>query len=190
MTLVEADSAIKDVLGLFSKYQFQYRRPCRWNFEAALDGWHSRPRDQIPKNLTANAFHVLPNDFKDSLFLCPGFLMRLDKSAIGDDAVCSMLCNSDDQWWSRHVVGVSFPFYLWTFHGVDALSIEKSWLELPLIRQGKPTRGIHARQREKKDVGHWRQPKGKGHWRQPKGKGGKGAWSGSSKGSGYGGRWR
>ena len=115
---------------------------------------------------------VLPDDFKVSRLLCPGPLVGPSESAIGDGAVYSMLCNSGDQWWSRHVTGVSFPLYLWWFRDVDALSIEGAWLKLPLIRQGKPARGTNA----------GRQNKG----RRPlaTGKGGNAAWSDSSKGSG------
>ena len=80
-----------------------------------------------------------------------------------------MLCNSGDQWWSRHVTGVSFPLYLWWFRDVDALSIEGTWLKLPFIRQGKPARGTNA----------GRQNKG----RRPlaTAKGGNGVWSDSWK---------
>ena len=80
-------------------------------------------------------FHVLPDDFKDSRILCPGSLVGPHDSASGDGAVYSVFCNSGDQWWSRHVTGVSFLLYLWWFHGVDALSIEGTRLKLHLIRQ-------------------------------------------------------
>ena len=115
---------------------------------------------------------VLPDGFKVSSLLCPGSLVGPDESAIGDGAVYSMLCSCGDQWWSRHVTGVSFPLYLWWFRDVDALSIEGTWLKLPLIRQGKPARGTNA----------GRQNKG----RRPlaTAKGGKAAWSDSSKDSG------
>ena len=36
----DPDSEIKVVLSLISKYQFQYRRPSKRNYEAALDEWH------------------------------------------------------------------------------------------------------------------------------------------------------
>ena len=76
---------------------------------------------------------VLPDGFKVSRRLCPGSLVGPDESAIGDGAVYSMLCSCGDQWWSRHVTGVSFPLYLWWFRDVDALSIEGTWLKLPFI---------------------------------------------------------
>ena len=85
--------------------------------------------------LTVKEFHVLPADFGSSRLLCPGFLVRPDESPIGDGAVYSMLCRSGDKWWTRHITGVSFPLYLWWFHGVDALSIEGTRLKLPRIRQ-------------------------------------------------------
>ena len=99
------------MLSLISKCQFQYRRPSRTNYEAALDEWHYKLEfHQLPRNLTAKEFHVLSDDFKSSSVLCPGFLMGPDESAIGDGAVYSVFCNSGDQWLSRHVTGVSFPF--------------------------------------------------------------------------------
>ena len=91
-----------------------------------MDEWHYKSEfHQLPRNLTAKEFHVLPGDFKVHRLLCPGSLVGPDESAIGDGAVYSMLCNSGDQWLPRHVTGVSFPLYLWWFHGVDALSIER-----------------------------------------------------------------
>ena len=178
--LVDDDSAMKDVLGLLSKYQFQYRRPCRFNQEAAVDEWHARTAEEYPEHLATDAFHVPRGDFNDSISMCPGDLMQLDRSAIGGDKVCSMLCHSVDQWWSRKVVGVSFPLYLWVFHGVDAMSIETSWLELPLIRIGKRPRGTNAgrKLRANTNVGHGRQSNGNGHWRHATGQWG----NGSSKG--------
>ena len=115
---------------------------------------------------------VLPDDFKVSRLLCPGSLVGPDESAIGDGAVYSMLCSCGDQWWSRHVTGVSFPLYLWWFRDVDALSIEGTWLKLPRIRKGKPARGTNAGRQNK------------GRMPLATAKGGNVAWSGSSKFSG------
>ena len=138
-----------------------------------MDEWHYNSEfHQLPRNLTAKEFRALPGDFKVPRLLCPGSLVGPDESAIGDGAVYSMLCSCGDQWWSRHVTGVSFPLYLWWFRDVDALSIEGTWLKLPLIRQGKPARGTNAGRQNK------------GRMTLATAKGGNVAWSGSSKVSG------
>ena len=138
----DPDLNIKIVLSLISKYQFQYRCPARRDYGDVCDEWYVQSEMCAPpENLTIKEFHVLPGDFGSSRILCPGVLVGAEESPIGDGAVYSMLCRYGHKWWSRHITGVNFPLYLWLFHDVDALSIECEWLKLPLIRQGKPSRG-------------------------------------------------
>ena len=69
----DPDSEIKAVLSLISKYQFQYRRPSKSSYEAALDEWPYKSEfHKLPRNLTTNEFHVLPNEFMVHRLLCPG----------------------------------------------------------------------------------------------------------------------
>ena len=79
-----------------------------------------------------------------------------------------------DKFKTRTVVGVSFPYFLWTFRKCQtALAIEHAWLTLPLIRQGKPGRGTNAG-RANQLHSQWRQDKkesrssswGAGHWQE------------------------
>ena len=112
----ETDTELKDVLGLFSKYQFQYRRPCRLNTEATLDQWWTRgplATQDLPENLIDKSLCVLAGDFGDAKALVPGdlFWPTSTTSAIGD-MVYSLLSKSESQLYARTVVGVSFPLYL------------------------------------------------------------------------------
>ncbi len=166
---------LHDVLGIVSKYQFQYRRPYLHNTEADSDTW-GRPlaTKEPPENLTCYSLCVAPDDFGDAWALLPCGMFK-PESAIGN-RVCSLLAKSLslDKFYTRTVVGVSFPYFLWTFRKCQtALAIEHAWLTLPLIRQGKPGRGTNAG-RANQLHSQWRQDKkesrssswGAGHWQE------------------------
>ena len=147
--------------------RFQYRHPCRENPEAEVDSW-GRPFEveDLPENLIGKDLCVQAEDFGEAQTLVPGSLFgpTSTQSAIGDK-VYSLLSKDERpelgnfKLYPRTVVGVNFPLYLWMFHeSVDALAIENAWLTLPLIRQGKATRGT-------KGSGLQQRAKGKSSWK-------------------------
>ena len=74
----DPDSEMKVVLSLISKYQFQYRRPSKRNYEAALDEWHYKSEfHQLPRNLTAKEFHCAARRFQG----LPPFVSRFPGGA-------------------------------------------------------------------------------------------------------------
>ena len=168
--LKDADDAITNVLGLFSKFQFEYRRPCRRHSDAPmLDTWSERPtwdiNDDHPIKLQHTSLCVTKEAFGESYLKeglpCDGISVW---SAFGD-VIYSMLSQHEHQLYSRTVVGIPFPLYCYAWHdSMDALRIEKAWEELPILRQGKPTRGCNSGRVRRKaasdqgqeDVGHWR----------------------------------
>ena len=113
--LKEADDDIKNALGLFSKFQFEYRRPCRWHSEAPmLDTWSEGPPGYLedrPAHLQHRSLRVTKEEFGESYLKewlpCDGIAVW---SAFGD-VIYSMFSKHEHQLYARTVVGISPPLY-------------------------------------------------------------------------------
>ena len=137
-------------LGMLSKYNFEYRRPFPMQRNApTLDVWHRtvvgarQPLAQAAVNdMMAPCFLVpeIEGTFEgqdDTLYVdwiapMSSMMARL-QSAVGDDNQYALF---------RDVLGINFPCFCYFLKDdFTARQIEEAWLQCPVIRRAKTSRG-------------------------------------------------
>ena len=132
----------KDMLGLLSKFNLQYRRPYPANCDFPLDVW--KPcHAAVGAQLSAPYFNIDACDLESTVVLC----RPCSDDDIDRNGTNSMVAHTFSGKMVRTVVGISFPaLCLLLQEEYSAVDIERAWTEMPMVRRGKPhTRGTSNR---------------------------------------------
>ena len=141
--------------GLFSKYTWQYRRPCP-NISPLVEAWVKSSKTKLPDVLLDlflnEQYHIEDEELKPtavwerqdvdwnawydapSSMLIPAYSAPGPSSALGEQ-----------QYICRCVSATNFPALCYLLgEQFTATEIEAAWLHMPLVRPGKSVRGTNV----------------------------------------------